>query len=449
MTWLKSTKKLWRGRMRVGLFTDTYLPQISGVATSIKTLKEELEKQGHEVYIFTTTDKHVKRYEDPTIIRLPSVPFISFTDRRIVYRGLFESYKIAKTYKLDIIHTQTEFSLGILGKMVGKALRIPVIHTYHTQYEDYVRYIANGKLIRPSMVKYIVRGFLNDLDGVICPSRIALNLLDGYSVKIPKRIIPTGIDLKEYERPDISQEDIVKLREKWAIASDETVLLSLSRVSYEKNIQALLANMPKILSNNPKVKLLIVGDGPYLEELKEQAQDTGMVSHNETSLYYKAADFFISASTSETQGLTYAESLASGKPIIAQSNPYLDDLITDKMFGTLYQTESDLADAVLNAIVSTPAKQEKVWQKKLYEISAEAFGKSVFAFYLDMIISKKAKKKEKWSLAVEGNRTDTSIRIVKSTIKLPATALKKTAKTSVKVIKAPVRMVNAIRDFLD
>ncbi|EMB74719.1 TPA: glycosyltransferase family 4 protein [Streptococcus mutans] len=444
--------------MRVGLFTDTYLPQISGVATSIKTLKEELEKQGHEVYIFTTTDKHVKRYEDPTIIRLPSVPFISFTDRRIVYRGLFESYKIAKTYKLDIIHTQTEFSLGILGKMVGKALRIPVIHTYHTQYEDYVRYIANGKLIRPSMVKYIVRGFLNDLDGVICPSRIALNLLDGYSVKIPKRIIPTGIDLKEYERPDISQEDIVKLREKWAIASDETVLLSLSRVSYEKNIQALLANMPKILSNNPKVKLLIVGDGPYLEELKEQAQDlavmdnvifTGMVSHNETALYYKAADFFISASTSETQGLTYAESLASGKPIIAQSNPYLDDLITDKMFGTLYQTESDLADAVLNAIVSTPAKQEKVWQKKLYEISAEAFGKSVFAFYLDMIISRKAKKKEKWSLAVEGNRTDTSIRIVKSTIKLPATALKKTAKTSVKVIKAPVRMVNAIRDFLD
>lgn len=444
--------------MRVGLFTDTYLPQISGVATSIKTLKEELEKQGHEVYIFTTTDKHVKRYEDPTIIRLPSVPFISFTDRRIVYRGLFESYKIAKTYKLDIIHTQTEFSLGILGKMVGKALRIPVIHTYHTQYEDYVRYIANGKLIRPSMVKYIVRGFLNDLDGVICPSRIALNLLDGYSVKIPKRIIPTGIDLREYERPDISQEDIAELREKWAIASDETVLLSLSRVSYEKNIQALLANMPKILSNNPKVKLLIVGDGPYLEELKEQAQDlavmdnvifTGMVSHNETALYYKAADFFISASTSETQGLTYAESLASGKPIIAQSNPYLDDLITDKMFGTLYQTESDLADAVLNAIVSTPAKQEKVWQKKLYEISAEAFGKSVFAFYLDMIISKKAKKKEKWSLAVEGNRADTSIRIVKSTIKLPATALKKTAKTSVKVIKAPVRMVNAIRDFLD
>lgn len=444
--------------MRVGLFTDTYLPQISGVATSIKILKEELEKQGHEVYIFTTTDKHVKRYEDPTIIRLPSVPFISFTDRRVVYRGLFASYKIAKAYKLDIIHTQTEFSVGILGKMVGKALRIPVIHTYHTQYEDYVRYIANGKIIRPSMVKYIIRGYLSDLDGVICPSRIVVNLLEGYSVKIPKRIIPTGIDLKKYERPDISQEDVDDLRKKLGLADDETVLLSLSRVSYEKNIQAVIQQMPEILAGNPKVKLLIVGDGPYLDELKEQAKDlgvtdhvifTGMVGYDETALYYKASDFFISASTSETQGLTYTESLASGKPIIAQANPYLDDLITDKMFGTLYQTESDLADAVLDAIISTPAKDEKLWQKKLYEISAKHFGKSVFAFYLDMIISKKAKKKEKWSLAVEGNKTDTSIKIVKSTVKLPATALKKTAKTSVKVIKAPVRLVNAIRDFLD
>ena len=101
--------------MRIGLFTDTYFPQVSGVATSIRTLKEELEKQGHEVYVFTTTDKKVKRYEDPTIIRLPSVPFISFTDRRVVYRGLISSYKIAKQYKLELIHTQTEFSVGLMS----------------------------------------------------------------------------------------------------------------------------------------------------------------------------------------------------------------------------------------------------------------------------------------------------------------------------------------------
>lgn len=98
--------------MRVGLFTDTYFPQVSGVATSIRTLKEELEKEGHEVYIFTTTDRDVKRFEDPTIIRLPSVPFVSFTDRRVVYRGLISSYKIAKQYDLILSIPRQNLALG-------------------------------------------------------------------------------------------------------------------------------------------------------------------------------------------------------------------------------------------------------------------------------------------------------------------------------------------------
>ena len=145
--------------MRIGLFTDTYFPQVSGVATSIRTLKTELEKQGHAVFIFTTTDKDVNRYEDWQIIRIPSVPFFAFKDRRFAYRGFTKALEIAKQYKLDIIHTQTEFSLGLLGIWIARELKIPVIHTYHTQYEDYVHYIAKGMLIRPSMVKYLVRGF--------------------------------------------------------------------------------------------------------------------------------------------------------------------------------------------------------------------------------------------------------------------------------------------------
>ena len=406
--------------MRIGLFTDTYFPQVSGVATSICTLKEELEKEGHEVYIFTTTDKAVKRYEDPTIIRLPSVPFISFTDRRIVYRGLISSYKIAKQYKLDIIHTQTEFSVGMLGKMIAATLRIPVVHTYHTQYEDYVGYIAKGKIIKPGMVKYVMRGYMNDLDGVICPSRIVLNLLDDYDIKIPKR--------------------------------------SLSRISYEKNIQAIVQQFPDVLGQNKAVKLVVVGDGPYLSDLKKMVEDldiedsvifTGMVAHEETAIYYKAADFFISASTSETQGLTYTESLASGTPVIAHGNPYLDDIIDQKMFGTLFYQEEDLANAILDAIENTPAMADKAYQAKMYAISAEHFGKSVYAFYLDVLISAKNKKKEKFSLTVRGQKEKTSVKLAHSAIKLPAEAAKATVKTSAKVFKAPKRLINSIRDFLD
>ncbi|CRT41182.1 glycosyltransferase family 4 protein [Streptococcus equi] len=444
--------------MRVGLFTDTYFPQVSGVATSIRTLKEELEKEGHEVYIFTTTDKHVKRFEDPTIIRLPSVPFVSFTDRRVVYRGLISSYKIAKEYHLDIIHTQTEFSLGLLGKMVGKALRIPVVHTYHTQYEDYVSYIANGKIIRPSMVKPLLRGYLKDLDGVICPSRIVLNLLEGYEVTIPKRVIPTGIALENYVREDIKKEDVAALRKELAISDDETMLLSLSRVSYEKNIQAIIHQLPAVLSENSRIKLVIVGDGPYLQALKELAVSlgvedhvvfTGMIAHDQDGLYYKACDFFISASTSETQGLTYIESLASGKPIIAHGNPYLDDLITDKMFGTLYYAESELSDAIIDAILETPQMNQRLLDEKRYEISAQHFGKSVYTFYLDTLISRHNKETKKLSLYLNRTEKSGSIKLVQGAIHLPKRAAKATALTSVKVLKAPIKLVNAIRDFLD
>lgn len=444
--------------MRVGLFTDTYFPQVSGVATSIRTLKEELEKEGHEVYIFTTTDKHVKRFEDPTIIRLPSVPFVSFTDRRVVYRGLISSYKIAKEYHLDIIHTQTEFSLGLLGKMVGKALRIPVVHTYHTQYEDYVSYIANGKIIRPSMVKPLLRGYLKDLDGVICPSRIVLNLLEGYEVTIPKRVIPTGIALENYVREDIKKEDVAALRKELDIFDDETMLLSLSRVSYEKNIQAIINQLPAVLSENSRIKLVIVGDGPYLQALKELAVSsgvedhvvfTGMIAHDQVGLYYKACDFFVSASTSETQGLTYIESLASGKPIIAHGNPYLDDLITDRMFGTLYYAESELSDAIIDAILETPPMNQRLLDEKRYEISAQHFGKSVYTFYLDTLISRHNKETKKLSLYLNRTEKSSSIKLVQGAIHLPKKAAKATALTSVKVLKAPIKLVNAIRDFLD
>ena len=435
--------------MRIGLFTDTYFPQVSGVATSIRTLKTELEKQGHAVFIFTTTDKDVNRYEDWQIIRIPSVPFFAFKDRRLAYRGFTKALEIAKQYQLDIIHTQTEFSLGLLGVWIARELKIPVIHTYHTQYEDYVHYIAKGLLIRPSMVKYLVRGFLHDVDGVICPSEIVRDLLSDYKVKVEKRVIPTGIDLAKFERPEIGPQQLRDLREKLGIKEDEKMLLSLSRVSYEKNIQAVLAAFSEVLNEELKVKLVVAGDGPYLDNLKEQAlqlniQDsvifTGMIAPSETALYYKAADFFISASTSETQGLTYLESLASKTPVIAHGNPYLDNLITDKMFGTLYYQERDLAGAILEALIATPDMDPKLLAEKLYEISAENFAKRVHEFYLDAIISNNFEKE------LTGDQPITK-RFLKNVFYLPQQAVTMPVKGSKRILKASRKQLNSFRDY--
>ena len=437
--------------MRVGLFTDTYFPQVSGVATSIRTLKTELEKQGHTVFIFTTTDKDVNRYEDWQIIRIPSVPFFAFKDRRVAYRGFSKALEIARQYQLDIIHTQTEFSLGLLGVWIAKELKIPVLHTYHTQYEDYVRYIANGMLIRPSMVKYIVRGFLNDMDGVICPSEIVYDLLTRYKVTTEKRVIPTGIDLAKFERPEITKNHIEDLRKILAIDDSETMLLSLSRVSYEKNIQAVIEALPDVLKENAAVKLVVAGDGPYLADLKEQAESlgitdsiifTGMIPPNETALYYKAADFFISASTSETQGLTYLESIASGTPIIAHGNPYLDNVVTDKMFGTLYYEDNDLSGAILEAVMTTPKMDEERLADKLYEISAENFGRRVYEFYLDLGISKDFQNE------IRPDETRTK-RFAKSMIKLPGKIILLPVNGSTRMIKASRKQIRKIRKYLE
>ena len=139
--------------VNIGLFTDTYFPQVSGVATSIKTLRDELTAQGHNVYIFTTTDPKAKEDDvEAGIYRFPSIPFVSFTERRIAVRGAFRAVHLAKKFQLDVVHNQTEFALGMMGKIVAHELKIPCLHTYHTMYQDYLHYIANGHIDRKSVV---------------------------------------------------------------------------------------------------------------------------------------------------------------------------------------------------------------------------------------------------------------------------------------------------------
>lgn len=376
-------------RVNIGLFTDTYFPQVSGVATSIKTLRNELEREGHSVYIFTTTDPHVdKDAFEPNTFRFPSVPFISFTDRRIAVRGLFHAYQVARDLDLDIVHTQTEFSMGYIGKFVAKNLKIPCIHTYHTMYQDYLHYILNGKLLRPYHVKQAMRAYLHHMDGVIAPSERVVATLQGYGIKAPMRIIPTGIDISQYEQPVK-----VNCRKKLGISATAPVLLSLSRVAYEKNIQEVVAIFPQILAQQPDAQLVIVGDGPAKDSLMQQAQQLGIAEHviftgevpNEhVAAYYHMADLFVSASHSESQGLTYVEAMASGLKSVAAASPYTLELLDDPAIGTTFENQAEMVHQILTYLAhphsySDPGPR----QRKLYAISATHFGEQVVRFYQD------------------------------------------------------------------
>ncbi|KZL41472.1 glycosyltransferase family 4 protein [Secundilactobacillus collinoides] len=374
--------------MNIGLFTDTYFPQVSGVATSIKILKHELEKQGHRVYIFTTTDPHIERdvYER-NIFRFPSVPFVSFTDRRIAFRGLFHAYQIAKELDLDIIHTQTEFSMGWIGKFVARNLKIPCLHTYHTMYEDYLHYVANGKILKPVHVKQMTLAFCAHLDGVVAPSDRVIDKLTGYGVKTPIRVIPTGIVLDQYSQPSD-----VDIRGQYGIDADAPLILSLSRLAYEKNIKEVIDGMPKVVAELPKAKLMIVGDGPARADLEKQAKAlnlgdhvifTGEINNDKVAAFYQTADLFASASDSESQGLTYIESLAAGTKIVVKHSPYTDELLSGETLGSTFSSFDEMVDDMVHFLKDPVITDQKTLKHTLHESSSDAFGEQVVAFYQD------------------------------------------------------------------
>ena len=342
--------------MNIGIFTDTYFPQVSGVATSIKTLRDELIAQGHHVYIFTTTDPKA-RHDDVEngLYRFASIPFVSFSDRRIAVRGVFRAIKLAKKFQLDIVHNQTEFALGVMGNTVAKHLHIPCLHTYHTMYQDYLHYIANGHILKPNDVARLAHLYLKNISGIIAPSDRVLDTLTSYHVESPIRVIPTGINLRVYSKRD-SAEEIANLRAKLGYSEETPVLLSLSRLAYEKNIHSLIEAMPDILAHKPDAQLLIVGDGPARHTLERQVREmqlndnisfAGEISNDEVYHYYQMADVFVSASDSESQGLTYDEALASDLPIVVMRSEYTDQLIDDPAIGISFQKRADLVKGVL------------------------------------------------------------------------------------------------------
>ena len=387
-------------KMNIGIFTDSYFPQLSGVATSIKTLKDALEKQGHNVFIFTTTDPHIKKGTvEANIFRFSSVPFISFTDRRVAFRGFFEATKVAREVKLDIVHTQTEFALGMIGKYVAHQLKIPAIHTYHTMYEDYLHYVLNGHLLRPYHVKQFTNAYLKNMDGVIAPSKRVEALLKRYRVNIPMRVIPTGVDINSLNKPET-----VDVRKELDIPDDVPVLLTLSRVAEEKKIDRILNAMPEILDEFPQTRLVIAGDGPDMEVLQEQVERltledsvifTGDIPHDDVGSYYKMADLFVSASDTETQGLTYIEALASGTKCVVYDTDYTEHVFDDEEFGKVFNGPGEMLNEILFYLRKGRERiQPDKLAAKMAQISAQKFASSVYQFYQDTISNSQRDLKE-------------------------------------------------------
>lgn len=373
--------------MNIGLFTETYYPEINGVATSVYTLKNELENRGHNVYVFTTTTPGAPEHEY-NVFRVPSIPFILITERRA---GLFYQPKLAhiiKKLNLDIIHTHTEFSLGIFGRIMAKELKIPIVHTYHTIYEDYTHYLTRFKPL-DSRAKAFARTYskvcCNTVEQVIVPTEKTKDLLMTYSVHKDISVIPTGIDLSKFDKMRYPEDDVKALRERFGIRPDEKIMIYIGRVSQEKNIEEIVRAMPEYMKTRENVRFVIVGSGPALEKLENLVHQMGLEKRfvftgaqpwDIIGLYYRLGDVFVSASRSETQGLTYIEAMASGLPVIARQDKCLEDILEEGWNGYSFTDAQGLyhgLDQVLFLDKQTDYSQNAVGKVQKYSTQEFAY----------------------------------------------------------------------------
>ncbi|MDD7390945.1 MAG: glycosyltransferase family 4 protein [Lachnospiraceae bacterium] len=348
--------------MRILITTEWYAPVVNGVVTSVLNLQRELECLGHEVKILTLSNTTESCTEG-------NVTYIGSLNAAVVYPQArvavsLRSREIEKLMEWhpQIIHSQCEFSTFVIAVRIARELNIPIVHTYHTVYEDYTHYFSPVKKWGRAAVGTFTRKVLERTNCVIVPTEKVKKILLRYGVKEEIRVIPTGIDMSRYSRR-ISGEERQELRAKLGIPEKAGTAVFVGRLAREKNLEEIISMFSMMKQEN--FRLLIVGDGPYRHELEEYVKTcgieeqvifTGMVPPDDVYRYYQAGDVFVSASTSETQGLTYVEALANGLPALCRKDDCLDGVIEDGVNGWQYEDSVDFLEK-LHTILAPENRQ--------------------------------------------------------------------------------------------
>lgn len=343
-------------RLTIGFFSDTYAPQINGVTTLLQILDRLLTRRGHRVVIFAPSyERSGPGTEDGKVFRFPALKFAFHKESRLTIPYHQEAWRVFQ--ELDVIHSHTPFSLGVLGIHVARKQGIPHLHTYHTLFTEYLHYLPRMLRPTPKMVRSISAAFCNRCDAVTVPSTPMVGELRSYDVRVPIYLLPFGMDLE-----DFSQAAGTDLRRDHAISRDERVLLCAGRLAREKNVSFVLRAFERVRERLPGVRLVIVGDGPARAELEREAEAldlfpdvifTGYLPWRTLIDYYKGADLFVYASVTETQGIVFMEALASGLPIVAVGAMGALEAVDHGVTGLLMDEDADereFAAAVLSLL---------------------------------------------------------------------------------------------------
>ncbi len=358
--------------MRIGFFTDSYRPNMNGVVVSIETFAAEIARLGSSVTVFAPRTE-ISGFLTQRILQstsalpagveaiywVPSFPLITERSHGLALPIARRVRQVAEELGLDVVHTHTPFAIGYVGVQTGRALGLPLVHTYHTLYAEYSHYLKAGAPLARRITPAFSRWFCNLHDRVLAPSHDIRDLLAGYGVRSPIEVLMTGVPIP----PDTSPAEQRHARARLGLSRSASVLLFAGRIAREKNLDLLLAALEILCRRRPEAELVIAGDGPDRDRLENVARALGVagrvrfigwVPHAEMESCYRAADVFVSASVTETQGLALLEAMAAGSPVVAARGPGVVDLIEDEADGLLVPTAAAPFAAAVERILADP-----------------------------------------------------------------------------------------------
>lgn len=376
--------------MRIGIFTDTYPPYINGVSTSVAMLERALKKKGHQVYIVTVNTENMSyKYENNDhIIRIPGIP-TGIYDYRLTGIYPLRALKKIKKWNLDVIHSHTEFGVGTFARLVASQYNIPLVHTYHTMYEDYIHYITKGYFMGPSrkIVEYLTKFYCDQTaTELIVPTKKTYDLFkQKYKVNRNVHIVPTGIEIERFYREKFNSKELDELKKQVGLHKDDFVILFVGRLAQEKSVDVLIDSHASICKKYPNAKLLIVGDGPDIEKFKEQANKlkisenvifTGRIPWKEVPKYYAISSVFATASKTETQGLTVIEAMAASLPAICIRDESFEDAVIDGLNGYFFKNKRQYKNQI-ETLINDKKLVEKMGKQA--RINADSHSSKYFA----------------------------------------------------------------------
>ena len=349
---------------------------------SVVNLSRELKARGHEVKILTLSRNH-HTYIDGDVIYAASIGAGKiYPEARLKMPVIKAVIDKLIEWKPDVIHSQCEFSTFFMAKKIADETNAPIVHTYHTIYEDYTHYFSPNAAWGRKVVQKLTRMLSSRVEAMIAPSRKIEDVLEKYDVLCPVEVIPSGIDTDKFGKY-IETDGRYRIRQQYGLSKEQTVLLYVGRLAKEKNTLEILRCQKRV--SRYGTILMIVGDGPYRSEIEEQVREleisesvifTGMIEPDKVAEYYQAGDFFVSASTSETQGLTYVEALAAGIPLLCREDPCLIDVVDNGKNGWEFTDEETFENALVKWLDMSSASRQQLRRNAAQ--SADKFSTTTF-----------------------------------------------------------------------